>query len=597
MSTSYAKVKSVSKAVEVKGGSLSNKVLSTMKTIADIVGSTLGPGGQPVLIERQEFGMPAMVTKDGVTVFRNLGFDDPVAHVIMETARDASVRTATEAGDGTTTATVLAEAIVRYSNSFVAKNPRYSPQKIVRKLESVFTTNIAPAINGLSTKADFNTPEGKEALRSVARVSANGDEALANAVIQCFELVGDDGNVTISEISGPSSYEVERIEGFPIGMGYEDSCGKFYGKFINDPGTQMCKMENPAFVCYHGRVTDIQTLIKFFSEIGSAWQTDGFRHNIVLVATGFSDTVLANLATNFAEIGSINVFPLLAPQNAVQGSELAFLQDVAAYTGATILDPLNKPFDVATLHDIGLQAKHFECGRFRSSVMCGHMPDGTPLNELTVLDRVDQLKSLLNQETSIYETAILNERIGKLTGGIAKLKVVGPSSGELREKRDRAEDAVAAVRGAIKHGTLPGGGWTLIKLHSELKALNDEVVDAVLRPALLAPVTRLLQNAGMSQDEINDTIHTVGNRITAGHEPSAYDALNFQYVDARSGGLLDSTPAVLEAIRNSISIAGLLGTLGGAVVFKRDAELERTEARETNQYLRDGGMIDPTNLD
>lgn len=536
--------------------------------------------------------MPAMVTKDGVTVFRSLGFDDPVAHVIMETARDASVRTATEAGDGTTTATVLAEAIVRYSNSFVAKNPRYSAQKIVRKLESVFTTNIAPTISSLSSKADFNTPEGKEALRAVARVSANGDEALADAVIKCFELVGDDGNVTISEISGPSSYEVERIEGFPIGMGYEDSCGKFYGKFINDPGTQMCKMENPAFVCYHGRITDIQTLIKFFSEIGHAWQVEGFRHNIVLVATGFSETVLANLATNFAELGSINVFPLLAPSNAVQGSELAFLQDVAAYTGATILDPLNKPFDTATLNDIGLQAKNFECGRFRSSVLCGHTADGSPLNELTVLDRVSQLKTMLTHEASIYETTILNERIGKLVGGIAKLKVVGPSSGELREKRDRAEDAVAAVRGAIKYGTLPGGGWTLMLLYTKLVTLGDEVVDAVLRPALLVPVHRLLQNAGMAKDEINNITDTVMNRIDGQQEPSAYDALNFKFVDSRTGGLLDSTPAVLEAIRNSISIAGLLGTLGGAVVFKRDAELERSEARDTNQYLRDGSQSD-----
>jgi chaperonin GroEL len=594
---SYAKVKSVSKAVEVKGASLSGKVLSTMRIIADIVGSTLGPGGQPVLIERQEFGMPAMISKDGVTVFRNLGFDDPVAHVIMETARDASVRTATEAGDGTTTATVLAEAIVRCSNSFVTKNPRYSPQRVVRKLENVFTTVISPAVDALSHKANFGTPEGREALRSVARVSANGDEALANAVIECFNLVGDDGNVTISEISGPSAYEVERIEGFPIGMGYEDSCGKFYAKFINDPATQMCRMENPAFVCYHGRITDIQTLIKFFSEIGSAWQTDGFRHNIVLVATGFSDTVLANLATNFAEVGSINVFPLLTPQNAVQGSELAFLQDIAAYTGATILDPLNKPFDVATLQDVGLQAKHFEAGRFRSSVLCGHTADGTPLNELTVLDRVEQLRALLGQETSIYETNILQERIGKLTGGIAKLKVVGPSSGELREKRDRAEDAVAAVRGAVKHGTLPGGGWTLIKLYGDLALLKDEVVDSVLRPALLAPVYRLLQNAGMAYEEAHEVVETISARIAGSEEPSAYDALNFQYVDSRSGGLLDSTPAVLEAIRNSISIAGLLGTLGGAVVFKRDTELERNEARETNQYLRDGGMIDQSNMD
>ena len=585
----YQKVKSVSKQVRTKGNSLEKIILDTMRTISEIVGATLGPGGQQVLIERQEHNLPPMVTKDGVTVFRSLGFDDPSAHSIMEAARDASVRTASEAGDGTTTATILAEAIVRKTHEFTRNNPRVSPQKVVRRLEKAFREVIEPTIKKMAVSAKLTQTNGRSLLRSVAKVSANGDDELADAVMECFDLVGDDGNVTIAEVSGPSKYEVEKIEGYPISMGYEESCAKYYQKFINDAATQRCVLEKPVFILYHGRITEFQSMLSLLDMIGQAWQSRGYNHNIVVVATGFSEQVLSALAFNFAEPTSLNVFPLLVPQSPLLNGQLEFLQDLSAITGANILDPMNKPMDQAILDDLGPSVTYFEANRFRSNVVGkSSSPEGASMQEECILYRVDELHIQKNNAASELEKTFIQERIGKLTGGIARLKVIGASNGELKEKRDRAEDAVCAVRGAIKHGCLPGGGWTLLKLMNVLKNDKDVVLDQVLIPALFEPVLRLLSNVGVNDDEAVKILEPVISSLSSGNPDAAtvYDALEGKHVNAVQSGILDATPAVLEAVRNSISIASLLGTLGGTVVFKRDLDLERTEARDSAEFLR-----------
>lgn len=611
----YQKVKSVSKKIQAKGASLEKTILSTMKTISSIVGATLGPGGRAILIERQEYNLGPMVTKDGVTVFRSLGFDDAAQQCIMEAARDASVRTASEAGDGTTTATILSEAIVRLTKEFCQKNPRVSPQRVVRRLEKAFKDTIEPTIKALSVQADLSTPEGRKMLKAVASVSANGDSDLADAVMECFDLVGDEGNVTISELSGSSRYEVERIEGFPVLAGYEDSCSKFYPKFINDPGNQRVVMDKPTFLVYNGRIDEVQTIAVLLNRVGYAWQGEGFSHNLVLVAQGFSGSVLGYLATMFAEAQALNVYPLLAPQSPFPNGQLHFLEDLAAITGATLADPLNLPIDQVQLEHLGPGVKVFEASRFRSNIV-------GRANEDLLLLRVDELQTQLSRAESQLDSIYLQERIGKLTGGIARLKVIGASNGELKEKRDRAEDAVCAVRGAIKFGCLPGGGWTLMRLMKELKdQCADDIVSGVLIPALFEPVKVLLENVGINElndDEFRAIIEPILKPIScelseeklgwvkkarteeeflafmvryrAETKPVVYDALESKHVDPFVGGILDSTPAVLEAIRNSISIASLLGTLGGTVVFARDLDTERTEARDMANWVRDANQ-------
>lgn len=579
----YAKAKSVSKEILGRGTSLKSLILKTMKTCSDVVGATLGPGGMSVVIERQEERLPPLITKDGVTVFRNLGFEDSAAHVLMEAARDASVRTAAEAGDGTTSATILAEALVRHTTAFCDSNPKVSPQRVVRTLEKGFRTVVEPWIRDNSVKVNLGSQVGRSYLHAVAKVSANGDVPLADAVLQCFDLTGDEGNVTIVEASGPSGYEVERIEGYPVFKGYEDCCGKFYQEFINDPGRQMVSLDRPNYVLYHGRLNDIYSCLPIFEKIDQAAQAGQLSPNVVLVATGFSEVVLAHLATNFRVSNTINVYPLVAPLSAMQSGQHDFLLDLAALSGARIFDPLNAPLDNAELEQLGT-TQAFEAGRFRSTVL-GYR------EELLVLERVDDLKKQLAGDISELDRSLIQERIGKISGGIAKLKVVGSSAGEVREKRDRAEDAICAVRGALKHGVLPAGGWALLKLTETLDAVEPgylhfsetevQIFQEVLGASLMAPVSRLFGNAGYTEEETDSIVA----KILSG-DREVYDVLDGRMVNAFEDGLLDSTPAVLEAIRNSVSIASLLGTCGGLVVFKRDLAVERQEARDTAEFLR-----------
>jgi len=577
----YKKVKSTGKRIEVKGPRLKKVILETMKTISDIVGSTLGPGGQVVLIERYENGVPPIITKDGVTVFQSLGFEDAAAHVIMETARDAAKRTATEAGDGTTTATILAESIVRHLYAYCESNRQISPQKIVRHLEKTFRDVIAPLITQLSRKADPDTAEGQALLKAVATISANGDTDLADAVLECFRITGDEGNVTISENSGPSRYEVERVEGFPIHIGYDDCCMRYSSVFINDAGTQRCVLDRPVFVLFNGHLSNTQTVQMLLEKIGFHWGTakDYPHSNVVLVATGFSDSVLADLATNFPVQSTINVFPLMIPPNPFSNGQSDFLKDLQAITGAKILDAISNPPERAELDDLGPGVARFEVSRFRSTIVGHADPDLLGM-------RVEELEQQLKAPESELDAMSIRKRKANLANGIANLKVFGVSNGELKEKRDRADDAVCAVRGAIKSGCLPGGAWTLLKVLHELP--NNDINSEVLRKSLIEPFKRLVSNCGIYDvKEAQDILAGIMAPIAADEPPVVYDFLNWKHVDPYTAGVLDSTPAVLEAIRNSISIASQHGTLGGLVVIPRDSELERAEAKSTAAFMRE----------
>jgi chaperonin GroEL len=579
MSLSHRKIKSVAKESLAKNSVLDARILTTMKSISDIVGATLGPGGCPVLIERQEYNMPNMITKDGVTVFSNLGYNNPIEHSVMEAARDAAIRTATEAGDGTTTATVLAEAFVRYTHQYVKNHPTHSPQRIVRNLEKIFKTVIEPKIKDMSI-----TPT-RELLKAVAKCSANGDVDLADAVMRCFDLAGDEGNITILEKSGPSEYLVEAIKGYPVSNGYEDSCRRFFPVFINDKSNNRVYLENVLFVLYYGKLTEIQSIFNITDAITTTWQNDRTTpYNIVICATEFSESVLASLASNWADKNSINVYPLLIPQSPTLNGTMEIMQDLQAITGSVIYDSVTNPIEKGDYSGLGKPLTYFEANRFRSNLVgCA--------DEVLLETRVAEVKQTLKTNVSELEKRLIDERIGKLTGGIAKLTVVGASSGEIREKKDRADDAACGIRGSRKNGCLPGGGWALVKLIKSLQGTNDAVIEEVLIPALKEPIKRLMSNVGLNEAETNERFeHLYHNNDSSNQDSEVWDGSTDKFVSAVEAGIVDSVPAVLEALRNSISIATLLGTLGGIVVFKRDDGLERQEASETYEFMRQAGM-------
>ncbi len=579
-SISYRKVKSVAKDVQVRGPLLWDTILKTMSIVSKIVGGTLGPGGCPVLIERQEVGLPNMVTKDGVTVYRALGFPDATMHAIMETARDASVRTAEDAGDGTTTATVLSEAIVRYMGEYIAEHPKMSPQKVVRILEKFFREDINSAVKTWASKIQLSP----EVQRAVIMCSTNGDAELTNAVLKCFEITGDAGNVTILEEGGPSGYRVEPLKGYSLGMGYEESCRAFAAQYLNDQNNSLISLKKPCFILYFGQITELNILAPLMEDISRYANNPQVPTNFVLMATGFSDTVLAQLGGNFKQNGTVKVLPLLIPKSPVHNGELHTLQDVQALTGGHIFDPLTRPLESARFEDIGSPLDGFEAMRYRSNIV-GRADEGL------VMIRIEELELALQTPASKYETSMLKERIAKLSGGIAKLIVVGASSGEIREKRDRAEDAVCALRGALKHGVLPGGAWTFVKLATELRKHAFGSPLEILARALEEPFLRLMENAGFNAEERAERLDSYRRVIDTEPENAVvWNGITDDFVDPKVAGIMDSQPAVLEALRNSLSIASLLGTLGGAVVFQRDPDVERTEASDAYAWMKNAGV-------
>ncbi len=607
----WTKVKSVAKRVVLPGPELDSAVLRTMERVARIVGATLGPGGRPVLIERQEYGMPGMVTKDGVTVFRSLGFRDPVEHTVMESTRDAAVRTVSEAGDGTTTATILAYSLVKHAQKYLKANPNASAQVLVQTIQDAFDKVVEPLVKKLALKVRFDSPRGQRILKAVATVSANGDKKLAEAVMEAFNLVGDNGTVTIVESSGHSAYKVERIHGFPIPMGYEESCQKFMTAFINDGAANRVYLKNPQFVLYNGTCSDVQSVVSVLEKLQNAWlnRPGTPQHipqypyitspNVVLVANGFSESVLGTLALNMPEAGTVNVVPLVTPRTAILNGEVHFLEDLAAITGARVMNQLSKPLDSFELSDLGHTEVEqegadslpgeFEMFRFRSTIIGRNDED-------EVAERAEAVEAMVQSAPSEYDARLMKERLACLTGGIAKLTVVGSSNGELRERKDRADDAVQAVKGAIRHGALPGGGWTLLRISTELakRYPNNDIIAKVLEPALEEPVVRLFENTGSSPADTRGRIQWLCNEITDGHDKARTARVlslpSYEAVNATKAGLLDSTPAVLEAIRNSIGIATLNGTLGGIVVFERDEEHERSEAAANEDFVRNANV-------
>ena len=573
---SHRKAKTAPKIFLTDQKKLKTLVLTAMGEIADAVGRTMGPGGRNILIESDYPGIPNKNTKDGVTVFKSLGYIDSYKHLITEQARDVAQRTASEAGDGTTTATVLANSIIQNIFEFCEKNPRYSPQRAARRIKKVAENMLAPYI---AERAIAITEENKHMLKMVANISANGDGDMADAVIQAFEEIGygDASHVTIREVSGKTGYKVERIDGFPIPMGYEDSIGKLHTAFINDQANQRCYMEKPLFLLFDGQVNDIVNILPIINGLGKKYVEEGNSDykNLVIVAHGFSEAVLTTLAFNFADPGTINVLPLVTPRHQFVNAELQFLMDLSAFTGAKVFG-LKDPVSQATMEDLGGKMDFFEAYRFRSTVV----GDPDPVN---IEVRAEDLKKMKANAESKAEEGWLEERIGKITNGIAKLTISGGSNGELKEAHDRCEDAVCAVRSAISHGALPGG--CRISIDMALKLANElpegDPAREVLMPSLLTLPQRLLDNAGYHADDIQAIIAKLVE-----NPELVYDIENEKFGKAEELGLFDATKAVSESLSNAVSIASVLGTMGGIVCHPRDAEFERSEAKADSEFMR-----------
>lgn len=548
--------KGKSKMVVPAGSSLQKQVIHSLSLLSKIVGNTLGPGGRPILLERD--GLPPLVTKDGVTVAKSVNAYDAIDNIVIECVKEVADRTGKQAGDGTTTSVVLSDALVRYGSSWLEKNPSVSPQKFLRDLMKDYSDRIKPAIADLSVSV-----ESEETMRHVALMSANGDDVVADAVVKAIRTSGEDGAILLEESSGKETQSIVQ-EGFAISKGM-DFLGSIGSVFVNNQKDMECVLDRPVIVMFNGTLRDANQVVNIIQQN----MNSGDVRPMVFVAHDFSDEVRSMFAINFKQ-GAIKIVPVITPRDGTPMGKELLLEDLAAYTNAKVFDPTT--LKDAKLQDLG------DCDKFRMSrwqtVFVGE-PDQRRLAE-----RIEHIKAQLDRVAGDIDAEIYRERIARLTGGVTTIYVGGLSDLEVREVKARVEDAVCAVRSALKQGVVPGGATTLLRL-------SNLDIHPVLKDALRVPIQRLLDNAGLQEGAITAVCSEVLKE-----DGKVYNVLTHELVDPWQNGILDPAKVIDTAIGNALSVAGTLVTLGGVIVVPRDTHLENQAALSKQAFdsMMNGGI-------
>ena len=530
-------------------------VQDTLNDMAAIVGATLGPGGNPVIIERDN--LSPLVTKDGVTVAKSLGVENASANVIIEAAKEICLKTAKEAGDGTTTAIVLANAIAKHGHNFILNNPKYNPQRVVNELKDVYDDIILPFL-----KANAIPAKGRAELVHVATISANGDKAIAEAAVTAVMSAGEDGHVLIEEAQG-NQLKVETMDGFIVTSGLKD-IGAAGRLFINDRGLQQTKMDRGLVFLYDGSLNDLKVPGAIQQAIEG---TDLFGLPVTVFAHGFADVVIEAFAKTTK--GGYTVVPVKTPMSGVANSRSSFLQDMSAYTGATVYDPgtLDQFITVDSASGFGA-FDNAKVGMYESVIQA--IPDSDRIDA-----RLAELKHLMDVSPSDFDKMHIKAAIGKLTGGISTIWVGGGSELEAREKRDRVEDAVEAVKSAIAEGIVPGGCAVQLALAYQLKNHpNKKPSWDIMAIALTEPFNLLLSNCGENFEDVWPLLES--QYMNNPNLPQkVFDANLHEVVDPMTAGIIEPAKVCRVTIGNALSVASLLTTLGGIVVSPRNAGLEQ----------------------
>jgi len=544
--------KSKAKDIIHNKNELNEIVKETIHKMAVVAGATLGPGGRCVLIDRGD--MSPLITKDGVTVIKSLGMSASEKNIVLDAAKEISIGTAKEAGDGTTTAIIVASALIQAGQQFLQENKKYNPQRLINELNHVYTSII------VSYLKEFAVPvTTQEQLKSVALISCNGDERIADAVITAILAAGDDGKVLIHEGDG-DVIRVEHVDGFVVTSGLKD-LGQIGPAFINDKAGQQVKMDAGYVFLYDGTLNDLSIPARIQDAVvDEMGMSDG--KPIVVFAHSFADNVLDKFAKTTK--GGVTVLPVKTPRSGLPNGASMFLHDMAAYTGAFVYDPGTQE----QIDDNGI-------GVFDSAIV--NMYESFIMNtpdEAKIDERVEELKSFAAQAFGELDKQHLRASIAKLRGGVSSIIVGGSSELEVREKKDRVEDAVEAVRSAIAEGVIPGGATVMLKLAAILQTHSNRKESwGIFEKALQAPFIVLIQNCGEDVDQI---IMRVLPLITAspGLPMAVFDAAEYKIVDPFKQGIIEPAKVCRVAIGNALSVAGLLTTLGGIVCSPSNPDLE-----------------------
>jgi chaperonin GroEL len=543
-----------------------NRIVNeTIHSMANIVGATLGTAGRSILIERD--GMSPLISKDGVTVARALGVDRAEDNIVIEAAKEICINTAKEAGDGTTTAIVLASAIVKYGQEFISSHPKCNPQRVVSELQELYREVIVKYLSKYAVKA-----ENEKQLCDVARISANGDDEIAKAAVEAVLAAGDDGKVLIEE-SQDGGMRVEKIDGYIVTSGLKD-LGNIGPVFINDRGNQQVKVDQGLIFLYDGSMHDLNVP----GAIQQILEAQGYAGTpFIVFAHDFSDLVLDRFAKT--NKGGVTAVPIKTPFGGFSNSRSTFLYDMAAYTSGKVLDPANAP-------SIGDMKVEEVFGNFSDArVTMYETFISNDVNTEAVEIRINELKSLVKAALNEHDKMHLRTMISKLTCGVSTIWVGGSSELEIREKKARVEDAVEAVRSAIAEGIIPGGAIVPLVLANLIDNKKKKKESwSIMSKALREPFRLLMLNCGEDPDDIYDNQLKKYVEKTVRLPKRVFDSNMHEVVNPFKAGIIEPAKVCRVCVSNALSVAGLLITLGGIVVVPRDAQLEQQLTMADNAF-------------
>lgn len=502
--------------------------------LADAVKVTLGPRGRNVVIEKS-FGAPN-VTKDGVTVAKEIELDDKVENMGAQMVREVASKTNDNAGDGTTTATVLAQAIV--ATGFKNVTAGANPMDLKRGIEKAVGA-VVDSLKGLSREIS-----DKSEIAQVGTISANNDTAIGDLIAEAMDKVGKDGVITVEEAKGTETY-LETVEGMQFDRGYLSPY------FVTNSDNMTADLETPYILIFDKKISNMKDLLPVLEQVVQTGKP------LLIIAEDVEGEALATLVVNKLR-GSLKIAAVKAP--GFGDRRKAMLEDIAILTGGTVVsEERGYKLENATLEFLG-QAARVTIDKDNTTIV-----DGSG-KEDDIKARVNQIKSQIETTTSDYDREKLQERLAKLSGGVAVLNIGAASEVEMKEKKARVEDALHATRAAVEEGIVPGGGVALLRTLSsidKLKATNDDeaVGFGIIRKALEAPLRTIADNAGIEGA-------VVIQKVVEGKDAFGYNARTEVYEDLIKAGVIDPTKVTRTALQNAASVAGLLLTTEAVISDK-----------------------------
>ena len=502
------------------------RMLKGVNVLANAVKVTLGPKGRNVVLEKS-YGAPT-ITKDGVSVAKEIELSDKFENMGAQMVKEVSSQTSDIAGDGTTTATVLAQAMLREGHKAVAAG--MNPMDLKRGIDKA----VVAAVEFLK---DMSKPcTDTKAIAQVGTISANSDENIGNIIAEAMQKVGKEGVITVEEGSGFDN-EMDVVEGMQFDRGYLSPY------FVNNQQNMTAELEDPYVLLHDKKISNIRDMLPALEAVAKAGRP------LLIVAEDVEGEALATLVVNTIR-GIVKVAAVKAP--GFGDRRKAMLQDIAILTGATVIsEEVGLALDKATLNDLGT-AKRIVISKEETTIIDGA---GT---EQDIKARVEQIRAQMEDTTSDYDREKLQERLAKLAGGVAVIKVGAATEVEMKEKKARVEDALHATRAAVEEGIVPGGGVALVRAQMTMIGLKGDNHDQdiginIARRAMEEPLRQIVANAGDEQS-------VVLNKVAEGAGNFGYNAANGTYGDMVEMGILDPTKVTRTALQNAASVAGLMIT-------------------------------------